>query len=657
MNISEKELQKEKKYLEKVKNITSKNIDEIETKLKKEKKKIYETKKYIWEECNALSELEIGGIFRDANAQVTRANEQAMKAFRYKKMLENPYFGRIDFKSDDELINVYIGLNGLSNTQINYIFDWRAPISSLFYDYTIGKAKYEAPMGKIEGDITLRRQYKIENGQLKRVIESDINIDDDILQEVLSSNSSEKMKNIVTTIQKEQNQVIRNTTDRYLIVQGVAGSGKTSAALHRIAYLLYKEENLKYNNILIFSPNDVFSEYISDVLPELGEENVLNTTFNDIVKTYLKKQKNIENFSSFLERTYENIEYINTSFYEKKDLDLFIKSFLNNCIFKKGTTINGIYFNQFELNELLTSKYKKFPFLERINQIAEYICNNARLSVKKSKNRIVNWALKETNIELDPITIYSHFLETKGIKRDLNKKVYYEDLVGIIYIYFEINSYPYNTNVKHVVVDEGQDYSKLQYYILKKIFPYAYFTILGDINQSINPYCKYKSLEELKEIFSEKSKYIELNKTYRSSSEIINFANKILNIKNIDSARGNIGLDVLIRNNEKYLENIINDIRLMKKNNLKTIAIIAKNRKEVRKLYSELTKENTNISFVKDNISLNSVSILPSYIAKGLEFDGVIVYNDNNNSYSNDEKNLYYVVCTRAQHQLIIYNN
>ena len=657
MNISEKELEKEKKYLKTIKDTASKNIDEIDTKLEKEKKEIYETKKYIWEECNALSELEIGSVFQDANAQVIRANEQVMKSFRYRKMLESPYFGRIDFKLDDELLNVYIGLYGLSDIKTNYIFDWRAPISSLFYDYTIGKAKYEAPVGEIEGEITLRRQYKIENGKLKRVIESDINIDDDLLQEVLSSNSSEKMKNIVTTIQKEQNQVIRNTTDKYLIVQGVAGSGKTSAALHRIAYLLYKEENLNYNNILIFSPNDVFSEYISDVLPELGEENVLNTTFNDIVKTYLRKQKSIEDFSSFLERTYENIEHINTSFYEKKDLDSFIKSFLDNSIFKKGTTINGLYFNQFELNELLTSKYKKLPFLERLNKIAEYMCTNARLSIKKSKNRLVNWALNETNIELDPIIIYSQFLESKGINRDLSKKIYYEDLVGIIHIYFELNSYPYNTNVKHVVVDEGQDYSKLQYYILKKIFPYAYFTILGDVNQSINPYCKYKSLEELSEIFDEKSNYVELNKTYRSSSEIISFANRILNIKNIDSARGNNGLDVLIRNNNDYLKSIINDIKLMKKNNLKTIAIITKNRKEARNLYNKLKKENTNLSFVKDTISLNSVSILPSYIAKGLEFDGVIVYNNDNNGYSNNEKNLYYVVCTRAQHQLIIYNN
>ena len=207
------------------------------------------------------------------------------------------------------------------------------------------------------------------------------------------------------------------------------------------------------------------------------------------------------------------------------------------------------------------------------------------------------------------------------------------------------------------MVDEGQDYSKLQYYILKKIFPYAYFTILGDVNQSINPYCKFKSLEELKGVFDKKMNYVELNKTYRSSSEIMNFANKILNIENINSVRGKNGLDVIKRNNDNYLENIISDIKLMKKNNLKTIAIITKDKKETKALYNKLNQKTDDLKFVKEKLKHNTISILPSYIAKGLEFDGVIIYNDECNKYDQNEKNLYYVVCTRAQHQLIIYNN
>ncbi len=659
MNISNKDMEKENTYLATVKKIASDYIDEIDIKVEKEKQDIFEIKKYIWDECKAMSELEYGNLLNDTDAKVKRTNDQIMQAFRYKKIIDNAYFGRVDFKTDDDLINVYIGLHGLLSDSKNYIFDWRAPISSLFYDYTVGSAEYEAPLGKIKGNIELRRQYKIESGNIKRIIEIDINIDDEILQEVLSSNSSDKMKNIVTTIQREQNAVIRNTQDKYLIVQGVAGSGKTSVALHRIAYLLYKEENLNYNNVLIFSPNNVFSEYISDVLPELGEENVLNTTFNDLVKSYIKKQKNIETFSDFLERKYESInnngneDYI----YTKTTLDEFIKQFLSKSILKYGITINGLYFNQFELNELLTNKYKKLPFLDRVDNIAEYICNSVNIPVKKNKTKIKNRLLKEIDMELNPINIYKQFLESKNNNKDISKKIYYEDLVNIIYIYFELNGYPYNTNVKHIIVDEAQDYSKLQFLILKKIFPYAYFTILGDINQAINPYCEYNSLEEINSIFDDKARYIELSKTYRSSAEIIDFSNKILDINHVSSVRGESGYPVVSKNEKITFKSIINDIIKMQKDNMKTIAIITKNEKDAKSLYKKIKENDADIEFTLNTISKDCVAILPSYIAKGLEFDGVIVCNDLENKYTSQEKKLFYVVCTRAQHQLIIYNN
>jgi len=659
MNISSADMKKENTYLETVKKVANDFIDDIDVKVEKEKQDIFEIKKYIWDECKAMSELEYGNLLNDTDAKVKRTNDQIMQAFKYKKIIDNAYFGRVDFKTDEELINVYIGLHGLHSDSKNYIFDWRAPISSLFYDYTVGNAEYEAPLGKIKGNIELRRQYKIESGNIKRIIESDINIDDEILQEVLSSNSSDKMKNIVTTIQREQNAVIRNTKDKYLIVQGVAGSGKTSVALHRIAYLLYKEDNLNYNNVLIFSPNNVFSEYISDVLPELGEENVLNTTFNDLVKSYIKKQKNIETFSEFLERKYESInnndndDYI----YTKNELDEFIKQFLSKSILKYGITINGLYFNQFELNELLTNKYKKLPFLDRVDSIAEYICNSVNMSIKKNKIKIKNRLLKEIDIELNPINIYKQFLESKDSQKDISKKIYYEDLVNIVYIYFELNGYPYNTNVKHIIIDEAQDYSKIQFLILKKIFPYAYFTILGDVNQAINPYCEYTSLEEINSIFDDKARYIELTKTYRSSEEIINFSNKILGINHVNSVRGESGFPVTLKNEKISIGSIMDDIIKMKDNGMKTIAIITKNEKDVKKIYKEIEKISTDIEFTENTIMKDCVAILPAYIAKGLEFDGVIVCNDVNNKYTNKEKKLFYVVCTRAQHQLIIYNN
>lgn len=655
MNISDQDMKKEKRYLATVKKVANDYINAIDVKVEKEKQDIFEIKKYIWDECKAMSELEYGNLLNDTDAEVKRTNDQIMQAFRYKKIIDNAYFGRVDFKTDGDLINVYIGLHGLHSDRKNYIFDWRAPISSLFYDYTVGKAEYEAYVGKIKGNIELRRQYKIEAGNIKRIIQNDINIDDEILQEVLSSNSSDKMKNIVTTIQKEQNVVIRNTKDKYLIVQGVAGSGKTSVALHRIAYLLYKEENLNYNNILIFSPNSVFSEYISDVLPELGEANVLNTTFNDLVKSYIKKQKNIETFSGFLERKYESIN-TDDCLYTQNELDAFIKQFLSKSILKYGITINGFYFNQFELNELLTNKYKKLPYLDRIDSIAEYICNSVNISVKKNKTKIKNRLLKEIDIELNPINIYKQFLESKNNGKEINKMIYYDDLVNIIYIYFELNGYPYNANVKHIVVDEAQDYSKLQFLILKKIFPYAYFTILGDVNQAINPYCEYNSLEEISPIFDNKTCYIELNKTYLSSAEIIDFSNKILGINHVSSVRGENGYPVVLKNEKIATKSIINDIIQMKQDGMRTIAVITKNEKDSKNLYKKIKENNTGVEFTLNTITKDCVAILPSYIAKGLEFDGVIVCNELENKYTSREKKLFYVACTRAQHQLIIYN-
>lgn len=289
MIINKNEYQKEEKYLENVKKLADLCTYSVNVQIDKQKKEIFEIKQYIWNDCKSLSDLEYGNLLNDTDAKVNWTNSQIKQMIKYQHIKQNPYFGRVDFKTEDEVIKVYVGIYGFNYENCNYIFDWRTPIASLFYDYGIWKAKYEAPIGPINGDIILRRQYKIENGIIERIIENEININDEMLQEVLSNNSSDKMKNIVTTIQKEQNEIIRDTSNKYMIIQGVAGSGKTSVALHRIAYLLYKEKNLSYSNVLIFSPNDIFTEYISDVLPELGERNVLNTTFNDLLEQYLKK--------------------------------------------------------------------------------------------------------------------------------------------------------------------------------------------------------------------------------------------------------------------------------------------------------------------------------------------------------------------------------
>ena len=656
MIINKNEYQKEEKYLENVKKLADLCTYNVNVQIDKQKKEIFEIKQYIWNDCKSLSDLEYGNLLNDTDAKVNWTNSQIKQMIKYQHIKQNPYFGRVDFKTEDEVIKVYVGIYGFNYENCNYIFDWRAPISNLFYDYGIGKAKYEAPIGPINGDIILRRQYKIENGTIERIIENEININDEMLQEVLSNNSSDKMKNIVTTIQKEQNEIIRDTSNKYMIIQGVAGSGKTSVALHRIAYLLYKEKNLSYSNILIFSPNDIFTEYISDVLPELGERNVLNTTFNDLLEQYLKKFGKLEKFSDFLERVYDNnikSDYI----FNRYELDCFIQSYIKSHIFYKNINVGDEMFNKFELNDLLLNKYKKLPLLERISNLAEYLCNKLNVSIRKNKKKIENIIISELGISLDPVFIFSEFLKEKKKEKEMTNTIYYEDLEYIIYIYFELNGYPYNSNIKHVVIDEAQDYSELQFYILRKCFEKAYFTILGDVNQAINPFCQYKSLEELSDVFSDGYKYIELNNTYRSSPEILDYSNMILGINNIKSIRLSNGFPVKRYNNNESVDEILKNIQYIYEHGFKSVAIITKNSAETNNLYNKLVKKNIKYSFTKNMIKKDCVSMMPSYLAKGLEFDGVIIYNDINNKYTEEEKKLHYVAITRAQHILFVYNN
>ena len=275
--MDKEELLKEKDYLEKVKKVLSLLIEESKKSIDYSRDNITEMKKFMWDNLSDFTDEERALAMYEVDKDVNITNKSIDRVSKLEKSVNNPYFGKVTFHNSefDENEQVYIGMSSVQDDLDFYVFDWRAPISSLFYNFELGKAFYEAPIGKIDGEIISKLQFKIENGKMIRCFNSDINIDDDYLQEILANSSTDRMKNIVSTIQREQNEIIRNDNDKYLIVQGVAGSGKTSVALHRIAYLLYKDKNLSSRNVLIFSPTDVFSDYISNVLPELGEDNVL----------------------------------------------------------------------------------------------------------------------------------------------------------------------------------------------------------------------------------------------------------------------------------------------------------------------------------------------------------------------------------------------
>lgn len=672
MAIKAYETKLEKEYLKKVAQEIKEQKKEYESEIHIKEEEINEFKKVLWEDKGSIDKIELQtGLM----ASELEANFMLMKMEKYKRLLRaefSPYFGRIDFDENDsnKLLKIYIGVTSISKNLEYLVYDWRSPIASMFYDYGIGKAEYESPDGIIKGNISLRRQYKIENKRIIRIFDNDLNVVDECLQEVLSNQGSDKMKNIVNTIQKEQNDVIRNVTSKNLIVQGIAGSGKTSVALHRIAFLLYKIKNLKSSNVLIFSPNNVFTEYISNVLPELGEDNAMSTTFHEFAKTYIKEFKKVEKFTEFIEKYYTK---------EVKDFDIikfklspkiievienYVIELEKNIKITDDITVNVDIFSKKYLNYLLKERYNKLPLFNRIEKIAEHLCDKAGISYGKGKRSIIMQIKEKLNIKINFKNIYEKMYESKSFirlyKKDyitkLNtKQINYEDALCFIYLKGLLNGFPYSNLIKQIVIDEAQDYNELQYIILKKIFKRASFTVLGDVNQTINPYQKYKSLNVLNNILGENTKYVELTKTYRSSSEIISFTNKILNLDYVSAIRMSNNVPVVIKKEEKNLEN---DIEYLKRK-YRSLAIITKDKKEAIKLYDKLKEKFKDISIMDDNAkSFNkNFVIVPSYLAKGLEFDSVISYTDKNNLYNTKEKNLFYVVATRCQHELIIYNS
>lgn len=665
-------LEQECSYLTKTLNLLDEKIQELGGNLSIENTKISEFQKFIFKEIGSMDKYEIQSNLLASDME---AREFERKANYLKKLLrikDNPYFGRVDFKSDKDY-QVYVGITYLTdNENNNLIYDWRSPIASLFYQNDIGKTSYLAPDGEIQGELTLKRQYKIQNRKLLHVFDNSLNITDDVLQQVLSNNSNDKMKNIVNTIQEEQNDIIRNLTDKNLIVEGIAGSGKTSVALHRIAYLLYQIESLKSSNILIFSPNNIFSVYISNVLPELGEDNTLETTFSDFQSDYLKEYKSVESFPNFIARFYQDKE-ANLELVKIKQSDIMMKLIdsyvisLGNKIKFQDDLINKKYFyTKNELNELY-KRYSKLTLFNRFIKISEYICNKEGISFSKYQRGIIKKLYELANFNPDLKNIYANFYKSSYFKTiyskltdiEINnfvntKEISYEDSLLLIYLKGKLKEFPYSNNVLEIVIDEAQDYNKIQYIILKNIFKRASFTILGDVNQTINPYYHYKSLDDLTTIFSD-SKYLKLTKTYRSSKEIIEYANSILNLNHVVAIRKSLNKPVIKRQSE--------DINQIKKdleygiNNHKRIAIITKNDLETNYLYN-LLKDNYDISNMLDNnlIKNPNLVIIPSYLAKGLEFDFVIVYTSVDNYYQEKEKYLFYVAVTRCQHELIVYN-
>jgi DNA helicase-2/ATP-dependent DNA helicase PcrA len=669
LRISEEEIKKEKLILNKVNKLLEHTLDELKTKITNLEVNTKEFQKMVWDNEESFDAIETHNAMMESRSYGFKKYDANEHYRRLMNIKNKPYFASIVFIDEDGTVNnIYIALTYLNDkTDNNILYDWRSPICSLFYDYEVGLCSYKAPGGIYKGELKRKRQYNIKDGKLLGVFDNNLNINDEVLQDVLASDTSGKMTNVVNTIQKEQNQVIRNIVDKTLIVQGSAGSGKTTVALHRIAYLLYQNRELNSNNILIFSPNSIFTDYISDVLPSLGEANTKETTFNDYLSFVLDEYEDVEDYSHFVSRYYSE-EEINPTLISYKqsdqiviDMNNYLLDYIKNARFNDGIIENKLNkVSKEELNEMLTYKYDKFPLFNRVEAIAERLSNNFYKGSSKKIPTFRKLLYSVSNFKQDYKAIYKGFYHSKYAKLILDDKtinsftngaiISYEDSLLFCYMKGILEGFRYENNIKQVVIDEAQDYNKLQYIIIHEIFKKSHFTILGDINQNINPYYKYDSLKELSNLFND-SNYIELEKTYRSTPEIINYTNKILNLNHVNAIRNSSNKPVVFR---KDVNLLVNDLKHLKEL-YKSIAIICKNEDSCQKLYNLIHKD-IEIDIASNKIFKDNLIIIPAYLAKGLEFEAVIVYNNRSDSYHNNEKNLLYVACTRAEQELYIYN-
>ncbi|GKX67603.1 RNA polymerase recycling motor HelD [Inconstantimicrobium mannanitabidum] len=720
MNINDFEWKTEDQWLELVLKETQRQLEEELDYKDRFKNDALETQREMWEELGSVSitnGLEqivsfMGFVdrmkYQKRNHEVTRTLQE-----KYERMLKAPYFGRIDFheNGEEKAEKYYIGMSNLMNEDYDFlIYDWRAPVSSMFYDYEIGKAGYQCAEGTIEGDLTLKRQYKINEGKMEYMFDSNLKIDDEMLQEILGKGTDSKMKAIVTTIQREQNRVIRNEEYKNLIVQGPAGSGKTSIALHRIAYLLYKHrDKITPKNIVIFSPNQIFNDYISNVLPQLGEDNMLQSTFKEYMHKALGNRFIKEDYYDMMEFIFtgkksfdykiriKNIKYKSSlEFIDvlKRHVEKTEKADRN---FKDIIFRDNLIVSSKEIEELYYKDYIRFPLKRRLDKIRERILFLLKPYEEERKNEIYE-NLWDTGSFVDEMEVKEKAAaliteETKyvyeEIRRitkfdllDIYKKLFkklepeiknytlrklqsnflnYEDQVPMLYLKGAFGDFPKTTEIKYVIIDEAQDHTPLQYEIFYQLFGHANITMLGDLNQSINPYMNVGNYNNIAHIFPQDNTcIINLTKSYRSTMEITEFSRRILDDE--------VNAQYVERSGEKPIvlgysqensinERVLKDIEMYKEKGYKSIGIITRTVKEADGVYSFL-KDKTEVKALtkEDDEYVNGTLVIPAYLAKGLEFDVVVVYNAGNVNYSSEEDRLLlYTACTRALHILNVY--
>lgn len=615
-----------------------------------------------------------------------KAIDKRLKDLIY--LINSPYFGRIDFKEEDEdeLESIYIGRYGFISEEKTEptIIDWRAPVSSLFYDDKLGESHYRAPLGDIPVNVSLKRQFMIKKGELKGMFDSSVDIKDEILQMVLSQNSEEKLKDIVTTIQKEQDDIIREKKNVTVVVNGVAGSGKTTIALHRIAYLLYNYRDTLKGRVLILGPNSVFMDYIKEVLPSLGEEGIPQTTFQNLAMEFIGLN-NIMPYREYMEKILEkDIDFIKkiirkTSEEYIFELDNLVSIQEEKYKFKDIYLLNNLVIEEKELNDLFFNYYKNMPLFKRLGKIRRIVYRKIKdirdiliLNInkeyeelcRKQKDRDKNnllfmrklkiRELMESIIQLKKELIVFKEGNVTDIYNEFNRneELTIDDLAPILYLKIKLEEAKLKSDIKHIVIDEAQDYSPLQFIVLKELTKVSSFTIVGDYDQRITPLKGSVSMLNLDQHLALEIVKYNLNKSYRSTKEIMEYARKYTKDKEILPLvrSGDPVEEIFISAENEMLKIIDEKIDSLISSGYESISVIARDIKEAKLIYEYLEKY-TSVSLIdtEDKILRKGVSVITSYFAKGLEFDAVIIP-----KMSEIEDNLLYIMCTRALHKLIV---
>jgi DNA helicase-2/ATP-dependent DNA helicase PcrA len=697
---------------------------------------VYETQASIKQQAELLSERE-------------RRHGQMTKELKtLSRLQDTPYFGRIDFREEDERRSeaLYIGIGSLMDAKNEdfLIYDWRAPVSSMYYDYAPGPSKYTSLDGEVRGNMTLKRQFIIREGKIKGMFDTGLTIGDSLLQAVLGGKASSHMKSIVATIQKEQNQIIRNESDRYLIVQGAAGSGKTSAALQRVAFLLYRyRKTLRSDNMMLFSPNPLFSSFISSVLPELGEENVVQTTFKDFIEDRIGGDLQLENPFDQTESCLtmmdgEQLKIRTAGIRFKASLayrDLIDQ--LLETLKSKGMIFRNITFRDQVIvsGEEISNYFYALPhdqtLLNRLEQVRDWLLR--RMAAFSKRERKEDWVLEEAELldKSDYASIFEKLQQQKQFSQEtfddydreeqllrkivmnrrmkkMRRKVKQLDFVNCQKVYIELfyqhyaddvvpshwsdicratrmrfeegdcpweDAVPYlymkekiqgrkgNQEIRHLIIDEAQDYSPAQLAYLQAAFPRCRMTILGDMNQAIYAQSLDSDTMLSQHLYNpEEVKKLTLLRSYRSTKEIMNFARSIVpgggQIEPFDrSGKLPEWIDTSDESEKSAL--ILEKIAAFRQNGFETFALIGKTMKECREAY-RLIKDKTDVKLITQATYQfdKGFIIIPTYLAKGIEFDAAIIYDASSANYSREsERTIFYTACTRAMHELILLSN